>query len=120
VARKNKSSVRKNQLYLIVPSSEGAGPIVMDDKSVKNEGLREMWRGVVGGRKEVKVDADVVANQIHNYISVVKEVAEDSSVKSRGIRLDEITLSLTLSAEGNIGIASTSAEAGLTLVFKRS
>ena len=36
------------------------------------------------------------------------------------VRLEEMTLSLTISAKGNIGVASTSAEAGIKLVFKRA
>ena len=110
----------KEKLYLIVPSSDGTGPAVMEDETVQDEGIRSIWRGIVGERAEVAVDPSQVVNQINNYVSVVQDVARKDKSESGKLRLEEITLSLTLSAGGNIGIASTSAEAGLTLVFKRS
>lgn len=118
--KKKNEKQKTTKLYLVAPSSEPTGPKRMVDHSVQEEGLKDAWRAIVGGRKEIEVNSAMVENQINNYVTVLREVAErDEMEKSGGIRLSEITLSLTISAEGNIGIASTSAEAGLTLVFKR-
>lgn len=106
-------------LYLIVPAADRAGPRRTQDDAVQNEGVRDVVRAIVGGRKEVEVDSDKVTKQIMNYITVVREVAASEPAKNGVMQLSEITLSLTLSASGNIGIASTSAEAGISLVFKR-
>lgn len=109
------------KLYLIAPTDEAVKATRVQDGTVQNEGrMGDAWRALVGGREEIEVDDEVVKNQINNYVTVLREVAEkDSAVENGGIKLSEITLSLTISAKGNIGIASTSAEAGLKLVFKR-
>lgn len=110
-------------LYLIVPAKNEDGPRQTQDEAVENEGLqdwaRDSWRAFTGGRKQVPVTPQQVTNQIMNYVTVVREVAASESAKTGTIQLSEITLSLTLSASGNIGLASTSAEAGISLVFKR-
>lgn len=107
-------------LYLIVPATDGDGPRQTQDEAVENEGLfRDAWHAISGGRKEVAVKPEQVTNQIMNYVTVVREVAASESAKKGTMQLSEITLSLTLSASGNIGLASTSAEAGISLVFKR-
>jgi len=118
--KKTNGKNNNTNLYLVAPSSEPVGLKRVTDASVQPEGIREAWRAITGGRQEIKVTSATVRNQINNYITVLREVAEkDAAASSGGIKLSEITLSLTISAEGNIGIASTSAEAGLTLVFKR-
>lgn len=108
------------KLYLIVPSSDGGGPRQTRDESVRDEGrFGDAWRALVGERNEVEVSSEKVTNQIQNYVAVVNEVAKSQAEKEGAMQLSEITLSLTLSASGNIGIASTSAEAGISLIFRR-
>lgn len=115
-----KKSENDATLYLIVPAEDGGGPRQTQDESVQNEGMvGDVVRAVFGGREEVRVDPQTVINQISNYITVVQEVAANESAKKGAMKLSEITLNLTLSASGNIGIASTSAEAGISVVFKR-
>ena len=114
-----KKSNDETTLYLIVPTGDGSEPYQMQDEAVQNEGVRDIVCAVFRGREQVKVDRQTVINQISNYIAVVHEVAASESAKTGAMQLSEITLSLTLSASGNIGIASTSAEAGISVVFKR-
>jgi len=110
----------KTTLYLIVPAPGKSGPRQTQDDAVQDEGVRDyVARKLFGGREEVKVDPQTVINQITNYITVVSAVAANESAVKGEMKLSEITLNLTLSASGNIGIASTSAEAGISVVFKR-
>ncbi|WP_068112480.1 Pepco domain-containing protein [Tropicimonas marinistellae] len=105
------------EVYLVVPAEGNDGARTMVDASNVNQAVA---RGLWGGRKEVPSDTEKVETQINNYVTIIQGVAEREETKETKLRLSEITLSLTLSAEGNIGIASTSAEAGISLVFKRS
>lgn len=108
-------------IYLVAPAAANGGePRQTKDNTKTDEGaVSEAVRKIVGGRIQVTVDPDVVTNQIKKYVTVLHDVAEGDAAKKGVIRLSEITLSLTISAEGNIGIASTSAEAGISLIFKR-
>jgi len=113
----------KNKIYLIVPSEDGADVNMVVDHTLENQGKVGDWmaKSVFGvKRAEVTVDAEAVQNQVNKYIAIVRELANSTQGEpSNGIHLSEIKLNLTLSAKGNIGIASTSAEAGIELVFKR-
>lgn len=117
----NDNDHKPTKLYLVAPTDDVATTTRITDSSVQNEGnVGDAWRALTGGREEIEVDDEVVKNQINNYVTVLREVAEqENSEDNKGIKLSEITLSLTISAKGNIGIASTSAEAGLKLVFKQ-
>jgi hypothetical protein len=108
------------KLYLIAPAAGETGPVTVTDPTVANEGVvQDAFRAIIGERKEVEVDSAIVTRQIDNYVTVIRDVSEGQAAQQGAMRLSEITLSLTLSASGNIGIASTSAEAGITLLFKR-
>lgn len=107
-------------VYLIVPGQDDTmDEQFMEDKSLENQGALDVIKGVFAGRKEVETDTTKVRQQINNYVDIVKNVAANEENNEESIKLSEINLSLTLSAKGNIGIASTSAEAGIKLIFKR-
>tara|TARA_R110001606_G_scaffold90053_3_gene201812 strand:- start:35 stop:313 length:279 start_codon:yes stop_codon:yes gene_type:complete len=91
----------------------------MPDASLEDQGITDGKKIFRRGRKEMSVDAEKVEKQISDYASVVHNIASNSAEDKGGLILDEIKLSLTISASGNIGIASTSAEAGIELIFKR-
>ncbi len=113
------------KIYLIVPSASppvegGEQPETMGEAGHELQGgPRDMIRAVFGERKEVSIDAEKVKEQIGRYVRIVQGVAGDVAQTASELELEEVTLSLTLSAAGNIGIASTSAEAGIALKFMR-
>jgi hypothetical protein len=118
-----KQSAPTAKVFLIAPTASGTEAVELPDDSVETQGrVTEAVRGIFGQRQEVSVPADQVVTQIQNYVTILHTVAAEQPPKgptSKPLRISEITLSLTLSASGNIGIASTKAEAGITIVFKR-
>lgn len=109
----------KNAVYFILPAEANGGSEQIIDSTSVDEGFFQEVRRYFSSRKAVKVDEAVVAAQIRNYISIVKNVAASNDEADGKFRLAELELSLTVSASGNLGIASTSAEAAIKLIFKR-
>jgi hypothetical protein len=45
---------------------------------------------------------------------------EDAKKMNKGIRLEELEVNLSVSAEGNVGFVAAKAEAGIVLKFRRA
>lgn len=116
---KSKAKKVQGKIYLIAPTDGGQAVQIQDDSFRTESRVGDVARAIFGGRQEIATEPDKIISQIQNYVTIINTVAEDQETKAATFGLSEITLSLTISVEGNIGIASTSAEAGLTLVFKK-
>lgn len=106
-------------VYLIVPSDQEGDQHQVDDTSVENEGISKSITKIFSRRTELEVDSKAVEAQIQSYVRIIENLASDSENAENKLSLSEVNLNLTISAKGNIGIASTSAEASMKLIFKR-
>jgi hypothetical protein len=111
------------ELSLIVAEETGAPRATSDLEVRRGEEVRgERWDAFVAHvrpkRKEVdldpvKADLDRVQGQIDTLLASVE--AHDSE----RFRLSQVEVSLAISAEGSIGVATAGVQAGIALTFAR-
>jgi hypothetical protein len=74
---------------------------------------------VSAAAKKVGVAADALVEQIAKTVGVVSGAIDKMESASRNYSVDEITLSLAITAEGDIGLVSAGAEATIEIKFKK-
>jgi hypothetical protein len=100
--------------------------IVLDDttrKAIETRGAKDVFRAAAARllpkRKDVslapvRADLERVQGQIDGLLADV-----GARTDAGGFRLDEVEVSLAISAEGSIGVATAGVEAAIALHFKR-
>ncbi|MVM36536.1 hypothetical protein GO730_00750 [Spirosoma sp. HMF3257] len=66
------------------------------------------------------IDADHFIDQVEGIATKVQAIAERMKGRVSEFEVDEITISLAISADGSIGIATVGAEASIEISFKRN
>lgn len=66
-----------------------------------------------------EMSSELIAEQIANTISVIDSAIDKIDSVSQKFSVDEITLSLAISADGDIGLVSAGAEATIEIKFKK-
>ena len=72
-------------------------------------------------RHEKEVPSDKILSSWHNTNKALMIMIEETKKgeEDKGIRLEELEVSPSVSGEGNVGFVSAKAEAGIVLKFKR-
>jgi hypothetical protein len=78
-----------------------------------------LWRWFAPVAKEVPVEK-LLESFDKTQRAIDAMLAKLQSEQKRGFRLEEFEVSLAVSGEGTIGIVTASAQAGVTLKFKRT
>ncbi len=107
---------KPDQLSLIVVSE---APASAEDHVIHEAGPVEYLRNLIVHRKDVSLvkvegELDRVQPQIDAILSKI-----DSGPRN-GYKLSEIEVSLSISAEGSIGIVTAGAEVGIALTFTKA
>lgn len=69
--------------------------------------------------QSIDVSSDIIVDQITEAISTVNSAIDKFQDASKEFQIDEIKLSLAISADGNIGLVSAGAKATIEVKFKR-
>jgi hypothetical protein len=67
----------------------------------------------------IEIGAETIEEQIINVLNVFNSTFDRIETSSNKFKIDEFSLSLAISAEGNIGLVSTGAEATIEVKFKK-
>ena len=111
-------------LYVILPggaSQEGGETISIPggEGGTELHGLASALRGYFG--KAEKVTEDRVTGTWEATLAALKKMLKDTEeTEQTGLRISEMEVSLGISGEGTIGIATVGAEASIKLKFARS
>lgn len=112
-----------SKIYLSVANSEANAsdaPAQMPAKDFEQQSRIVDAVNVLIGRKEIEAAPDLVAQQITDQINLVREAVEKSEEeRADNLKIQSVKLGLTVTVGGNIGIASTEAEASIEVVFGR-
>jgi hypothetical protein len=112
-----------SKIYLSVSSTEANSselPAQMPAKDFEQQSRIVDAVNVLIGRKEVEAAPELVAKQISDQINLVREaVVKSEQENADSLKIQSVKLGLTVTVGGNIGIASTEAEASIEVVFGR-
>lgn len=91
----------------------------VDDLRTRGAAATAMPRAL---RRTTGISSDKLMESWRNTNSVIVAMMKDAQEKEKeqGLRLNEISVSLKVTAEGTIGFVSGEAEAGITLKFTRA
>lgn len=86
---------------------------------IREAGIKEALKGLFVGKKDVpleKVEAELerVQTELDELLSKINKD------ERHGFRLSEVEFSLSISAEGSIGVVTAGAEVGISLTFSKS
>lgn len=99
------------------PGGQGEAAFV-PGQSDNQESLGGFARAIFGERA---VSAKDLEKSWENTFRLLNAIIDDSAQsQEKGFALDEMEVALTVTGEGNIAFVSASAEASITLKFKRS
>lgn len=68
----------------------------------------------------IEVGAETIEEQILNILQVFNSTFDRIEISASNYKIDEFSLSLAISAEGNIGLVSAGAEATIEVKFKKT
>jgi cytochrome oxidase Cu insertion factor (SCO1/SenC/PrrC family) len=68
----------------------------------------------------IEVGAETIEEQILNILNVFNSTFDKIETSASKYKIDEFSLSLAISAEGNIGLVSAGAEATIEVKFKKT
>ncbi|MEJ7738600.1 MAG: hypothetical protein WKF97_14315 [Chitinophagaceae bacterium] len=68
----------------------------------------------------IEVGAETIEEQILNILNVFNSTFDRIETSASKYKIDEFSLSLAISAEGNIGLVSAGAEATIEVKFKKT
>lgn len=103
--------------------------IILTDDDFEPEEGEKGWnspiRRIAGKFREVKVDPVIVEAKMSGFVRSVGQIFRQANaeVKDSGLQLQEIELSVKISAKGEVKLIAggeTGMEGGITLKFKRS
>lgn len=114
----------KEKVSLIV-MEPGDGAVPPSARGVDEDFVpqsRPSVRAILGLAKPKEIDYDRLEKELNKAQSQMADLIASLEQKgpSGGFALDQISLSLAVSGEGSIGIATVGVEAGITLTYSKS
>jgi hypothetical protein len=115
---------KKPQLLLISPAVPPAmpGQVSEDREGAEEQGkIKDAVVALVGRATKIKpVDAEKFADRLSESIADTAKAVQGKILKTFGeFTVDEVAISLAITAEGDIGIASAGMEASIEVTLKR-
>jgi hypothetical protein len=110
-----KKAEKPETVLFIVPGS-GKKTSARDRKGGETHALRD-WVPFMSKVKPIKfVDVEANFNEVIDQVGWI--ISDTKSKIAENVELDEITVSLGITGEGSIGIATAGVEASIALTFK--
>jgi hypothetical protein len=114
----NKKQSESFKLYVIEPAGTSRSP---DGSGAPGEELDLQSGGLVSlFSRQKEVPSEKILSSWHNTNRALVIMIEDAKKMNKGIRLEELEVNLSVSAEGNVGFVAAKAEAGIVLKFRRA
>ena len=107
-----------NMITLIVVEPEldaGGDRTGLPEESFEQQGIKDLARRLRGTPKKVEVSG--LKNRMSEVSDEVDQLLEKLEPSSTGYRLSEVQVSLAISGNGSIGIATVGAEVSIALTF---
>ena len=113
-----KSGLVREKVVLIVGPQETAAVIESVDRK---GGETHSLRSAVAGLAKVDIDPDLLGRNLDRCLGQVEGLLVDLAKRTvKGWAIENISVSLAVSAEGSIGIATGGLEASIEVSFARS
>lgn len=106
----------KNKIAIIVAATiEQGDALAKDREGGETHGMKEFFQRKAS---EIKIDADELKRNIEETINKITDTLKDvGQTVSDNWKLDSISIGLSISAEGSVGIATAGVETSIEVSF---
>ncbi|WP_268849163.1 Pepco domain-containing protein [Flavobacterium aestivum] len=105
----SKIKIITNSTTQLVTPNRGGG----EEQSLTNNAIKKVGQAI-------EVSAETIEEQILGILQVFNSTFDKIETSASKYKIDEFSLSLAISAEGNIGLVSAGAEATIEVKFKKT